>query len=152
MRLVSKALFLFLCSLFFLGSVFGVWGYRHELTSTVFYIITLVSSMISVWGFIKANKLIFFIFLPAILRVGMYLFGNDLSILGLFFHLLGLFIPVFISFKVYEIQCAENTIQMESRGFSKSNLKVALVGLLAAPIIGVIIYTFCLYLFNTRYS
>ncbi len=91
MQQILKIIYIFLIVLFITGTIFVFFINQNRME--YFYEITLIAALASLWGFFKKNKLMYFIILPGLFRISIYLKNEELTMaLGLM-HLLATAIP-----------------------------------------------------------
>lgn len=89
---VFTIIYILLITLYVLGVVFIFFATQSRIG--YFYAVTLIASFVSLWGFFKKNKLIYFIIVPGLFRVFLYLKNEEISIFNTGLHIAMTLIPL----------------------------------------------------------
>lgn len=88
---ILKIIYIFLIGLFITGTIFVYFISQSRME--YFYEITLIAALLSLWGFLKKSNLIYFILLPGLFRIILYLKNEEFTAFIGVVHLLATLVP-----------------------------------------------------------
>lgn len=91
MQQMLKIIYILLIVLFIIGAVFVYFTNQNRIE--YFYEVTLIAALVSLWGFLKKNKVIYLIALPGLFRIFLYFKNEEFTAFLGILHLLATLIP-----------------------------------------------------------